>query len=265
MKLVPAFTTHKVIRHKTAKFREQSYTHKPLVLSPSELKGFWMLAGESHCWKTTDYSSIPLSPSRFKVRKGMLPALYMLFQVKGFCHQLLLIGRLAKRAWLINAGSKGNCVLASCTIRSIIKKQRRERTQQQKSGDYLWVLKRIITKVVTSERQFSLLSEHEISLVTYWRVFRLVPSSTRWILSTKLGMSTTFKEEAILVLLASCSALIERLMSSLELSSSSFFPCGIESSCFSGAVFQNKLAPRRELEIYPFKGSHYYLLRHFGL
>lgn len=77
-------------------------------------------------------------------------------------------------------------------------------------------------------------------------------------------MSTTFKEEAILVLLASCSALIEMLMSSLEISSSSFFPCGMESSCFSEAVFQNKLAPRRELEVYSFKESHYYLLRPFG-
>lgn len=77
-------------------------------------------------------------------------------------------------------------------------------------------------------------------------------------------MSTTFKEEAILVLLASCSALIEMLMSSLEISPSSFFPCGMESSCFSEAVFQNKLAPRREREIYPFKESYYYLLRPSG-
>lgn len=78
-------------------------------------------------------------------------------------------------------------------------------------------------------------------------------------------MSTTFKEEAILVLLASCSALIEMLMSSLEISSSSFFPCDTASSCLSAAVFQNKLAPRREWEIYPFKESHYYLLRPFGI
>lgn len=119
-------------------------------------------------------------------------------------------------------------------------------------------------RVVTYERQFSLLHEHKIFLVTYWKVFLLVPSSTSWILSTKLGMSTTFKEEAILVLLASCSALIEMFMSSLEISSSSFFPCGMESSCFSEAVFQNKLAPKKELGIYPFKGSHYYLLKPFG-
>lgn len=99
--------------------------------------------------------------------------------------------------------------------------------------------------MVTSERQFSL-CEHQIFLVTYWRVFWWVPSSTRRILSTKLGMSTTFKEEAILVLLASCSALIEMLISSLEISASSFFPCGTVSSCFSGDAFQNKLAPRRE-------------------
>lgn len=77
-------------------------------------------------------------------------------------------------------------------------------------------------------------------------------------------MSTTFKEEATLVLLASCSALIAILMSSLEISPSSFFPRGMESSCFSEAVFQNKLAPRRELEIQPFQKSYYYLLRPFG-
>lgn len=72
-------------------------------------------------------------------------------------------------------------------------------------------------------------------------------------LSTKLGMSTTFKEEAMLVLLASCSALIEMLISSLEISASSFFPCGVVSSCFSEDVFQNKLAPRREERFNPFR------------
>lgn len=52
----------------------------------------------------------------------MLPAQCMLLQVKGFAHQLLLIGRGATSARLINADSKGNCALVSCTIQRLIKK-----------------------------------------------------------------------------------------------------------------------------------------------
>lgn len=178
----------------------------------------------------------------------MLPALCMLLQVKGFCHQLLLIGRWAKPAWLISADSKGNCVLVSCTIQSTIRnKEGREHNNRSQTINNSRRKKHYRSNNLRKAAQHIMWAQG-VS-VTYWGVFWLVPSSTRWTLSTKLGMSTTLKEEAILVLLASCSAFIEMLMSSLEISPSFLFLCGMELPCFSEVVFQNKLAPRTKLDI----------------